>query len=87
MHTAAGHCARFHPAAIATQCPLNRHEQFVRDFDRRAAEGFRNQVLIGMMIEAHISRSKYRHVIASIKLLAATAPPGFAHAAAPGIAA
>lgn len=85
-HTAAGRCAHFHPAAIAAQCPLDRHEQFVRDFDRRAAEGSRDQVLIGMMIKAHISRSRYRHVIASIKLLRAAAPPGSASVAALGIA-
>ena len=86
VHTAVGRCAHFHPAAIATQCPLDGHEQFVRDFDRRAAEGFRNQVLIGMMAGAHISTSKYRHVIASIKLLTAASPPGSAYVAAPGIA-
>ena len=85
VHTAVGRCAHFHPAAIATQCPLDRHEQFVRDFGRRAAEGLRNQVLIGMMVEAHISKSKYRHVIASIKLLTAAAPLGFAYVAALGI--
>jgi len=85
VHTAVGRCAHFHPAAIATQYPLDRHEQFVRDFDRRAAEGFRNQVLIGMMVEAHISKSKYRYVIASIKLLTAAAPLGFAYVAALGI--
>lgn len=39
-----------------------------------------------MMAEAHISKSRYRHVIASIKLLTATAPPGFAYLAALGIA-
>jgi hypothetical protein len=78
-------CAHFHPAATATQYPLDRHEQFVRDFDRRAAEGVRNQVLIGMMVETHISKSKYRHVIASIKLLTAAAPLGSAYVAALGI--
>jgi hypothetical protein len=86
VHAAVGRCAHFHLAAIASQYPLDRHEQFVRDFDRGAAEGFRNQVLIGMMVEAHIPRSKYRHVIASIKLLTATAPLGFACEAALGIA-
>lgn len=86
VHTAVGRCAHFHPAAIATQCPLDGHEQFVRDFGRRAAEGFRNQVLIAMMAGAHISKSRYRHVIASIKLLTAAAPLGFAYAAALGIA-
>jgi len=39
-----------------------------------------------MMVEAHISKSKYRHVIASIKLLTAAAPPGSAYLAALGIA-
>jgi hypothetical protein len=86
VHTAVGRCAHFHPAAITTQCPLDRHEQCVRDFDRRAAEGFGNQVLIGMMVEAHISKSKYRHVIASIKLPTAAAPLGSAYVAALGIA-
>lgn len=46
----------------------------------------RNQVLIGMMVEAHISTSKYRHVIASIKLLTAAAPLGFAYVSALEIA-
>jgi hypothetical protein len=38
-----------------------------------------------MMIKAHISKSEYRHVIASIKLLTAAAPLGSAHVAALGI--
>jgi hypothetical protein len=46
----------------------------------------RNQVLIGMMAAAHISKSRYRQVIASIKLLTAAAPPGFVYVAALGIA-
>jgi hypothetical protein len=46
----------------------------------------RNQLLTGIMAEARISRSRYRHVIASVKLLTAAAPPGFAYVAAPGIA-
>ena len=46
----------------------------------------RNQVLIGMMAGAHISRPRYRHLIASIKLLRAAAPPGFAYVAVLGIA-
>ena len=52
----------------------------------RASHKPRNQVLIGMMAEAHISKPKYRHVTASIKLLTAAAPLGFAHVAALGIA-
>ena len=71
---------------MTTQCPLDRREQFVRDFGPRAAEGFRNRVLIAMMVQAHISRSRYRHVIASSKQPAAAAPPGSAHVAALGIA-
>ena len=43
------------------------------------------KVLIGMMVKAHISKSKYRHVIASIKLLTAAAPLGSAYVAALGI--
>jgi hypothetical protein len=39
-----------------------------------------------MMAEAHISKPKYRHVIASIKPLTAAAPLGFAYVAARGIA-
>ena len=39
-----------------------------------------------MMVEARISKSGYRHVSASIKLLTAAAPLGFAYLAARGIA-
>ena len=39
------------------------------------------------MVEARISKSKYRHVIASVKLLMAAAPLGFAYVAALGISA
>jgi hypothetical protein len=38
------------------------------------------------MVEAHTSKSRYRHLIASIKLLTAAAPLGFAYVAARGIA-
>jgi hypothetical protein len=38
------------------------------------------------MVEAHISKPRYRHVIASIKPLTAAAPLGFAYAAAFGSA-
>ena len=37
-----------------------------------------------MMAEAHISKPRYRHVIAPVKLLTAAAPPGFAYVAARG---
>ena len=39
-----------------------------------------------MMAEARISQSKYRHVIALIKLLTAAVPLGSAYVAALGIA-
>jgi hypothetical protein len=42
--------------------------------------------MIGMMVEAHISKSTYRHVIASSRLLTAAAPPGSGYVAAHGIA-
>jgi len=38
------------------------------------------------MVAAHIPQYRYRHVIASIKLLTAAAPLGFAYVAARGIA-
>jgi len=79
VHPAAGRSPNFHPAAIAAHCPLDKPDEFVRDFERLAPRQFRNQVLRGMLIEAHISTSKYRHVIASIRLLAAAAPLGFAY--------
>jgi len=39
-----------------------------------------------MMVEAHVSTSKYRHGIVSIKPLTAATPLGSAYAAARGIA-
>jgi hypothetical protein len=78
VHPAVACSPHFHPAAIAAHCRLDRPDEFVRAFDRLASRDYRDQVLKGMLIEAHISAAKYRHVIASIRLLAVAAPLGFA---------
>jgi hypothetical protein len=55
-------------------------------FERLSSEDFRNEVLQAMVIEAHISRSKYRHVVASIRFLAAMTTFGFTYFAILSIA-
>jgi hypothetical protein len=79
VHPAVTCSPHFHPAAIAARTRLDQPDEFVRDFDRLASRHYRDEVLKGMLIEAHISTAKYRHVIASIRLLAIAAPLGFAY--------
>jgi hypothetical protein len=81
VHPAVARCPHFHPAAIAARYPFDQRDEFVEDFERLGCQSFRNQILHGMVIEANISTVKYRHVIASIRLLAAVAPMGLAYLA------
>lgn len=79
VHTGVACTPHFHPAAIAAHYRLDQPDEFVRSFDRLESRHYRDEVLKGMLIEAHISTAKYRHVIASIRLLAIAAPLGFVY--------
>ena len=70
VHPALQKCAHFHPAAIATSYKMDQHSEFVEGYLNAGAEGFRREVLAGLLIDSHISNLKYRSVTTSIRLLA-----------------
>lgn len=72
-------CRHFHPAAISEHYSIDDCERFVREFDRAGAAGFQREVLTGLLIDSHISASKYAHVTKAIVLLGLAAAAGFAY--------
>lgn len=69
-HPALDKCAHFHPAAIASKYTIDQHDEFVTGYQQTGTDGFRKEVLAGLLIDSHISGSKYRNVTTSIRLLA-----------------
>lgn len=74
-------CTHFHPAAISARYGIEQHEQFVAGYRRAGVEGFQAEVLAGLLVDAHISSAKYKHVTRSIKLLAVSAALGVVYLA------
>jgi hypothetical protein len=70
QHPSLEKCAHFHPAAIATRYTIDQHDEFVAGYQAAGTDGFRKEVLAGLLIDSHISGSKYRNVTTSIRLLA-----------------
>ncbi|MBC8291078.1 MAG: hypothetical protein H8E37_12250 [Planctomycetes bacterium] len=70
VHPALQKCAHFHPAAIASSYKMDQHGEFVEGYLKAGTDGFRREVLAGLLIDSHISSSKYRSVTTSIRLLA-----------------
>ncbi len=76
-HPALETCKHFHPAAISTAYTIDQVEDFQKQFAQLGADGFRKEVVSGVLIDAHISSAKYSRVGASIRLLAASSVFGF----------
>ncbi len=68
VHPSLQHCTHFHPAAISSHYGIDEHERFVADYERGGSDGFRREILAGLLIDSHISASKYTRVTASIRL-------------------
>ncbi len=68
-HPAVGTCNHFHPAAIAREYTIEKQDEFVSDFKALGKEGFRKEVLVGLLIDSHISSEKYNRVTRAIRFL------------------
>lgn len=68
-HPALGKCAHFHPAAIEAAYKLDDVDQFVKDCSQLGTAGLKNEVAAGLLIDSHISASKYKCVTFSIRLM------------------
>jgi hypothetical protein len=73
-----GSAPHFHSAATALHYSEKQADEFVRDFERLGTDGFRRQVLISILVDAHVAERKYRMVVRSIRLLALGTVAGFA---------
>ena len=76
-HPAVGKCEHFHPAAISLAYEIDETERFIEDCESIGSLGLQREVLRGLLLDAHISRSKYTHVTVAIRLLAWSAIFGF----------
>ena len=80
-HPAIDACRNFHPAAISQHYQLDEVERFRNDFATSGGAGFQRQVLAGLLIDAHISASKYQHLSSAIRTLGVAALAGFLYLA------
>jgi hypothetical protein len=67
----------FHPAAMAQKYPLAEFDRFVKDCEQIGMAGLKREVLAAVLIDAHLSDSKYGYVTRSIWCLAASVVFGF----------
>lgn len=77
QHPALGTCQHFHPAAISAAYTIDQVDDFRKKYAQLGADGFRQEVVSGVLIDAHISSAKYGRVGNSIRLLAASSVFGF----------
>ncbi len=76
-HPSLDHCAHFHPAAICTKYALDDFGKFAADCDAIGMRGLKREVQAGVLIDAHISGTKYGRVSTAIRLLAWSSIFGF----------
>lgn len=67
----------FHPAAVSQKYPLEELERFVGDCERIGSSGLKREVLAAVLIDSHLSNTKYRYVTRSIWCLGASVVFGF----------
>jgi hypothetical protein len=63
------HTPHFHPAAVAQSYSLTDLDRFVKDCEQAGMEGLKREVITAILIDSHLSASKYGHVTRSIWLL------------------
>lgn len=77
-HPSLGHCDLFHPAAISSTYGSEKFEAFENDSKRDGEDGMIRQVRAAILLDSHISSSKYNRVTNSIRLFAISSVFGFA---------
>jgi hypothetical protein len=67
----------FHPAAVSKSYTLDEHQRFIIDCERIGMDGLKREVIAAILIDSHLSSSKYRNVSRSIWCLAGSVAFGF----------
>lgn len=71
------HTRHFHPAAICQHFGLTDVERFIQDCNGMSAEAVKKEIQCAMLIDAHLSASKYGYVARAIKFLGGSIVFGF----------
>jgi hypothetical protein len=77
QHPALEHCKHFHGAAIGAEYAPDETKRFIETYKALGPDGVLDEVLAGVLIDAHISSTKYNHVTMSIKLFFLSSAFGF----------
>ncbi len=72
-HPSLGRANHFHPAAISAHYTIDQTEQFADEMQRIGMSGLKREIAICMMLDSHVSNSKYTFVSRSIRMLALSA--------------
>jgi hypothetical protein len=62
--------SHFHPAAVATSFSLQEPDRFIASAEKAGMEGLNREVLVAILIDAHLSNAKYGYVTRAIWSLA-----------------
>jgi hypothetical protein len=73
QHPAMQLCKHFHPASISQNFGLDQVKQFSQECAELSANHLRGEVAAGLLIDSHISASKYRQVTSAIRWLGISA--------------
>jgi hypothetical protein len=71
------HAPHFHPAAVTQSYGLIETDRFVKDCEQMGMEGLKREVMTAILIDSHLSSSKYGHVTRAIWLLGGSILFGF----------
>lgn len=81
-HPSLDFCTHFHPAAVCTKYQLDDLEGFAQDCDALGADGLKREVQAAVLIDSHISGTKYLRVTTAIRLVGWSLIFGFLYLAA-----
>ena len=76
-HPALEFCKHFHSAAISVAYRADEQERFFETYRQLGHDKMIREVMTGLLIDAHISSSKYAFVTMAVKLLAFSSLFGF----------
>jgi hypothetical protein len=71
------HTPHFHPAAVAQNYALTDVDRFVRDCEGVGMDGLKREVMTAILIDSHLSASKYGHVTRAVWMLGGSIVFGF----------
>ena len=71
------HTQHFHPAAISQHYPITDIERFVKDCEAMGQNGVKREIISAILIDSHLSASKYGHVTRAVRLLGGSIVFGF----------